>query len=837
MPLEEQRIEPGAAMLKPYETLIEQDGFVANTPNAFLSSFKALCSEPSIKAVSFDFFDTIVWRPVRRPVDLFWGLGEKLQAAGILPVDFTPVKFAESRVVAEQKARQRKIRGGQFHEVTLAEIYGEFLGLSDAQQAQAAAQEIAHEAAMTFADPIMREALAFAKAAGKEVLIVSNTYLSREGIAALAAGKTPFEIPLENIHVSCEYGIDKEVGLLQLVLNERGLKPAEVLHIGDNRWADIDISTRAGIASLFYPKFSDLFADFEAREAQVQGFDSRAQAPEIDLLPQLRRQILNMRGDGETLSTSERIGAFVVGPALAAYAHWLLAELDHQGAAPVLCLTREGLFLSEVFQSVAAKTDRPALVSLPFLSSRSIVFSCSFFDFSEAELEAFLLSRRTPFTIRTFCELVGLKQIDPAGFGVPPEHLDFPLLPGAELTPVLIAALQNHAALKEICLAFSEQNRQAFKRYVDAAFERHGVDSSGGVIYVADVGWSGRSQRLMKRVLQAIGHDVELRGLYMATDHASRVEHMLGLRAKGWLYDGGAPHRAALLGLQSKEIIEQVCSSQLGAVRTYDAAGDPVFGRETKSLRQCNELRQLRNAARHSIDQFASFLAEVEPKGLAPALLSPAGFRDAYAGLLTFPSDAEYALFSTWEHEENNLSDNVEMLGSPYQKLFARYATPQQFLETHAYWKLPEFRHARPQLADSMLLKQAQLPSCVQEDSYGFSVTIDQFGALTRKERTAYFSQDGRGVLSAVHFCQGGSRFRFRNDGGQVLEVDAVLISAHDTRSRDRLETVFEPDFSRFPALQGSNRHVPPGAEFIVQIENPALYAAPVSVILCTRRL
>lgn len=823
--------------VKPFETLIDQDGFIAGSPNAFLERFKTLCDDPAIRAVSFDFFDTVVWRPVRQPTDLFWEFGKRLLAQGTLTQGFSAGKFVESRLVAERHARARKVAAGGFHEVTLEEIYAEFRALSPKQQADACASEVAYEAEMTLADPIIRQAMSFARDNGKQVLIVSNTYLSRQGLATLARGKTPFEMPLEDIYVSCEYSIDKEVGLLPLVLTERGLAPSEVLHVGDNFWADVDISTRAGIHSLHYPKFSDLHPDFLERETRVRAFDQRGEAPEQDVLPQLRRQLLNRHGTTQSKTPSEKIGTYVVGPALAAYAHWLLDEVDRQGPGPVLCLTREGLFLSEIFQSVAEQTGRDNFVSLPFLSSRSIVFSCSFFDFSIEELETFLLSRRTPFTMRTFCALLGLEDIAPEAFGVESAHLDFPLLSGSSMTPVLIAALTKHTELKKVALAYSENNRATFKRYVASAFDRHNVQISNGVIYVADVGWSGRSQRLLERVLQSIGYEVELRGLYMATDHASRIEHMLGLKAKGWLYDGGHPLRSAALGLQSKEIIEQVCSSELGAVRTYDAEGDPVFGQETKSLRQCSELRQLRNAAREAVHQFSEFRAFLEEYGLGEALLKPQSYRDAYAALLTFPSDPEYALFSAWEHEENNLSDNVETLGSNYQKTFASYATPQQFLETHAYWKLPEFRQMRPHLADTMLLKLLGLSSFVIEDAMPYTVTLDGFGTRSSDNRTAYFSQDNRAVMPAVHFCQGGSQFRFRNNGPRPLEVDAVLISSYDTHSRDRFESVLMPDFAEHPEFSNGNRRIPSGDEFLVEVQKPALYAAPISVILCVRRL
>src|SRR5690606_2450765 len=135
-------------------------------------------------------------------------------------------------------------------------------------------------------------------------------------------------------------------------------------------------------------------------------------------------------------------------------------------------------------------------------------------------------------------------------------------------------------------------------------------------------------------------------------------------KAKGWLYDSGSPRRSARLGLQSKEIIEQVCSSHLGAVLAYDEWGEPIFGPDTKSLHQQVSLRRLRNAARNAVLNILRNYKLMEAIGLMPHLTEPHSYRDAYLGMIAFPSEEEYSLFASWIHEENNLSDNTETLDS-----------------------------------------------------------------------------------------------------------------------------------------------------------------------------
>ena len=821
--------------MKWYENLCEEDRYVGSDFNAFLDRFKSICAGSEIRAVTFDFFDTIVWRPFRNPTDLFWGLGEELSRRKILTEEFGPGKFMQARIIAERRARARKVRQGIFHEVTLAEIYDEFVGLSPAARKSAAGAEVAHEASFTLPDPTICAAIDFASALGKEILIVSNTYFTREQLAHLVERKTSYAFPIENIYVSSEYGIDKEHGLLPLVLEAHGLGLSEVVHVGDNRWGDVDVPISAGVKALFYPKFSDVYPSVEAREQKARSLMISLDAPEYDLLPQIRRLRLNAIGHEAPLTVSERLGAFVVGPVLAAFAQWLMDELDRRGPAPVLCLTREGLFLSEILQEVAVQSGRSDFISAPFLSSRSIVFSAAFFNFSDEELEAFLFSRRTPFTIRTFCALVEYSHAGEDDFGVSEGNLDFPLIDGMPLTNVLVATMSRHVGLKSAALRWSDLKRGEFKRYVDAFCERHKIDARSGILYVADVGWSGKSQRLLEKVLREIGREVELRGLYMATDASSHIEHMMGLNATGWLYDGGLPKRSALIGLQSKEIIEQVCSSHLGSVRTYDLDGDPVFGRETKSLRQRVDLQRLRNAVRGTVSAHTLHRAMVRDTDLSATLVKPGSYRAAYSGLVAFPEEDEYALFSSWTHEENNLSDNVELLGSAYWKAFASYATPQQFLESSAYWKLPEFRKFRPLLVNSLLLKSADLPSLLAEDAYPYSV--ESYDGQNREDKEAYFSLDGRAILSTARVCEIECTFRFVNKGSLKLKVDTVLIVAYDNKTRERIESVLMPDFADHPETRESSRYIMAGGEFRVNILKPIRTVAPVSAILCVSRI
>src|SRR5688572_3915398 len=59
------------------------------------------------KALSVDIFDTLVWRRVPEPADVFLLLGRALSAAGRLASHVSAVQFAELRKAAERGAREK----------------------------------------------------------------------------------------------------------------------------------------------------------------------------------------------------------------------------------------------------------------------------------------------------------------------------------------------------------------------------------------------------------------------------------------------------------------------------------------------------------------------------------------------------------------------------------------------------------------------------------------------------------------------------------------------------------------------------------------------------------
>ena len=75
------------------------------------------------KVLSLDVFDTLLWRRVPEPADVFLLLGRALEADGKLAPDLSPIGFAQLRRAAERAAREKAQAATGYREVTLAGIY------------------------------------------------------------------------------------------------------------------------------------------------------------------------------------------------------------------------------------------------------------------------------------------------------------------------------------------------------------------------------------------------------------------------------------------------------------------------------------------------------------------------------------------------------------------------------------------------------------------------------------------------------------------------------------------------------------------------------------------
>ncbi len=214
--------------------------------------------------VSFDVFDTLIFRPLSQPKDLFYFIGEQL---GVLD-------FKNVRTQVERNARRKKQETEGHTEVTIREIWQELAEMTGLPAEEGMRIETETEEALCYANPFLFALWEKARKLGKKIIVISDMYLPEKTIRRILE-KNGFT-GAEKIYVSCEYGNNKAGGGLYRVVceDQRILFPSGrntaaddwngqtwelrkktgILHIGDNPHSDVEMAKRAGYDALLYPQ-------------------------------------------------------------------------------------------------------------------------------------------------------------------------------------------------------------------------------------------------------------------------------------------------------------------------------------------------------------------------------------------------------------------------------------------------------------------------------------------------------------------------------------------------------------------------------------------------------
>lgn len=226
-----------------------------------------------IRVLSLDCFDTLLWRQVAQPADVFFNL----QSSALY---LTHGITADMRVNAEIRARRkRKVLADSF-EVTLADIYRELLPQAEDNLVEhAVAAELDAEFAHSFIYEPVAHLISSAHARGLRVIVVSDTYLSNQQLRQLLTllmGDDSQKI--QQVYCSSDLGISKTTGIWPEILRQEKCQPQQLFHLGDNPLADQFWPAKHGVQSAWLQNHTDEVASQLASRINVA----------LQLMPELR---------------------------------------------------------------------------------------------------------------------------------------------------------------------------------------------------------------------------------------------------------------------------------------------------------------------------------------------------------------------------------------------------------------------------------------------------------------------------------------------------------------------------------------------------------------------
>ena len=224
------------------ESYAFKQGF-AKSPQWYIDKLK------NYDYISFDIFDTLIFRPFSKPTDVFYLLGEKLSF----------MDFKRLRMEAEWKARQLCFEKNKHYEITLDDIWDVLSKETGIDKETGMQAEIDLEVNMCYGNPFMKQVFDALVEMGKHVMIISDMYIPNDSMKKIL-DKNDIK-GYKKLYVSCDYGKNKAGGDLYEYVKDELKLAGDVskiwAHIGDNYNSDVENAQKKHISTYHYPNIND----------------------------------------------------------------------------------------------------------------------------------------------------------------------------------------------------------------------------------------------------------------------------------------------------------------------------------------------------------------------------------------------------------------------------------------------------------------------------------------------------------------------------------------------------------------------------------------------------
>ncbi|MDQ6785075.1 MAG: HAD family hydrolase [Actinomycetota bacterium] len=641
-----------------------------------------------VSVLSFDLFDTVLWRQVPRPSDAFLLLGERLATTEALVDWLDPWAFRRLRIGAEDRARADSDAAGDTTEVTIHRIWAELAPavLVTPDPAAGVAAEVALERQITVADLDIVELIDAADAHGCPIAVVSNTYLTETQLIGLV--DRPELAPLRNARIfsSCAYGVHKTNGLWKVVIKELGVPAERILHIGDDRDADVSAPGDLGVRAVHFRHVDSLLRPILDREFAMP---LRRQAPSAAVvsvkygdfgITGLRAKVIarpHLERFAPDVAIGWTYGAGVLGPVLAGFADWVHGRVVDADLPTAWCMMREGELLADLVGRVA-EVRRSGLDARPLWLSRHVTARAALARADDEELRSLLVRRLSP-TVGRYLTNLGLSLAEvPDLRGRADRRMDDP-----GLVDEVIGRLVGCDQVRLRILTESAAARARLLRYLRSTI------GEPEAVALVDLGWGATIQRNLARVFQVAGVATRTIGLYLATNDSSVSRSLDGLHIEGYLIQNGQPEWAIDEIGRSPEVIEQACLATTGSVIDFDEKGAAVLDNSVPPPTQVISKVAVQQGVRALQTEWLRY------ERLSSTWTRPADRRERPQLIeilrmsITKPTASEARAFGSWGHEDNFGADDRERIVPDRLGPAVPYLAPQDLAEmtmNDAFW-------------------------------------------------------------------------------------------------------------------------------------------------------
>lgn len=439
--------------------------------------------------ISFDVFDTLIFRPFSCPADVFYLVG----------MDLDYPDFTSLRVQAERRAREKKHKNEGTGEVTLEEIWRELEKETGIPMDKGMTAEWKWETRCCYANPYMLQVVNLLQNRGKRVIACSDMYLGSDPLRRLLTqcGYSPFQA----YFVSSEYGKSKYDGGLYSVIWENVGQGGSWVHIGDNEESDVRQARRHRVYGMSYPNVQAAGEKYRPKDMSA-------------LTGSLYKGLVNAWiHNGMTIySKTYEYGFLYGGLFVVGYCRFIHEYAEQHGVDKLLFLSRDGAVLLQAY-SLLYPRERERTVYAYWSRLAAVKLSAGYY---KADYFRRFLSHKVDqgFTLNQVLESMELSDL------VEELCREIHTRPETELTNKnaedVKCYLQRHW---DMVLEHYADQHTAAKQYYQKLLE--GCRSAAAV----DIGWAGSGAVMLHHLVNYVWHlECPITGLIAGTNSGRSPE-------------------------------------------------------------------------------------------------------------------------------------------------------------------------------------------------------------------------------------------------------------------------------------------------------------------------
>jgi len=477
------------------------------------------------EVVSFDIFDTLLFRNVAKPSDIF------RIVENIVKKEYNIDDFATKRIEAESNARKIAENGEASYDEIYTQLKNEIKDENIIKNIKKCEKEI--EEKFIVQNPFMKKIFDYCVEKNKKIILISDMYLDVLFIKKLL--KNCGYNDNYKIYVSCENRKNKGSSeLFKFVKNKENLNFDKWIHIGDNYNSDYIIPKKIGMEAFNY-KNVDSYENAEYNSV----FESI-----------IIGTINNFLYNGNEIDYWDKFGIKYLTPLYIGFTNWIYQmtyDCDN-----LYFLARDGYIVKKIFELFPSNK----YVKYLYVSRNSVQIPAVLSGNSEDKIKFILSSIDGHITLKKLfnnCKLETKK-----------EYEKIIKLYGFESFDNEIKDEQRYDALKCVCAVLNDaenkirEDKELVKKYL----EQEGLNNFD-TINVIDIGWGGSIQASIQKIMNK-----KVIGYYLGT--INRGSYDFNLNSFGYLFDQDNDIYDKSIIFSKIMMYELIFSAPHGSVRKYE---------------------------------------------------------------------------------------------------------------------------------------------------------------------------------------------------------------------------------------------------------------------------